>query len=108
MAEIGITAGAKAFRAVHPIAMIFLVDDAVAAHGFEEAGPAAGAGEFGVGHEELISTHCTIVGAFCFLVPVFSFEWRFGGLFAGRGIKCSRQYFLPFGIGYAQFFGIRI
>ena len=51
MAQVGAAAGAADFDAIHAIGMVVEIDDAVWADGFEEAGPAAGARELGVGAE---------------------------------------------------------
>lgn len=99
-------AAAFHFNAIHAERVIREVYHAVLADGFEEAGPAAGAGEFGVGAEERVAAGRAVVGAFAREVPVFAREGMFRGFVARHFIHFGRQHPAPLFVGDVEGSGV--
>ena len=80
MPEMRAAPGADDFRTGHIVRFVGLIDDAVLPERLKKAGPAAGAGEFGIGPEQPVAAHRTIVGPLCLVVEVFTRKRLFGRL----------------------------
>jgi len=106
VAKVGGAAAAEDFGTVHAVGAVVFVDDAVFADGFVEAGPAAFAGEFGVGLEQYVAADGAVVGAFGGRVPVGAGEGALRVGLAGYAVEGRGKDLFPLRVGHLQTCGI--
>src|SRR6478735_9877205 len=101
-----IAARAEYFHAFHAVGLVAFVFYGIFAQRLEKAGPAAGARKFLIGPEKSVAANGAVIFAQPRKIPELAGKSAFRARQPRNGINIGGQNFLPFFVGYVQFFGI--
>ena len=108
MAEMRIASATFHLCSMHPVRIIFSIDDGARTAGLKEAGPSASAGKLRIGTKKRIAANSAIISAFSIIVYVLAGKSPFSTPFPGHAVEFRRKNFFPFGIAHRQMCGIAV